>query len=246
MRGYGIGTYGERVAAVYDEWYESELDTAGAVSFLRSLARGGSILELGVGTGRVALALAAAGSDVDGIDASPEMLARLAAKPGADTVTAIEGDIAAFSLPRTYSLVFAAFNTFLQLGSQERQLGCLRSAAAHLAEGGAVVLECELPHAETWMSGQRTKVWKVDADTVIVEASIHRPSEQVVESQYLIGRNREPLLLSPERLRYVPPGELRLMAEREGLSAREWWGDWRGAPFGAASKWYVAVLEAAR
>jgi SAM-dependent methyltransferase len=133
---YGTATYGDRIADVYDALYEERWDTGGAVDLLASLAGPGPVLELGIGTGRLALPLAARGVDVRGIDASERMVAKLREKPGGDKIPVLIGDFAEVGVDGSFSLVFVAFNTFFGLPSQEDQVRCFRNVAKRLADDG--------------------------------------------------------------------------------------------------------------
>src|SRR6266850_3696421 len=130
---YGPETYGDRVADVYDEWYKLPHDLETEAAFLAELAAGGRVLELGIGTGRIALPLAARGLEVHGIDTSAEMVKQLRAKPGGDAIRVTIGDMADVAVEGTFALVFVTFNTFFMLTSQEDQVRCFRNVAAHLA-----------------------------------------------------------------------------------------------------------------
>ena len=132
--------YGERVAGVYDEWY-TDLDP-NAVDVLANMAGGGKVLELGIGTGRIALPLSAKNVDVHGIDASPAMIARLREKPGGDRITITQGNFAEVPVEGKFAVIFIVFNTFFMLLSQEEQVQCFKNVAQHLAPGGCFVLWC--------------------------------------------------------------------------------------------------------
>jgi ubiquinone/menaquinone biosynthesis C-methylase UbiE len=120
MNFYSHETYGEHVAGVYDDWY-TDYDPA-AIDFLAELARGGKALELGIGTGRIALPLAAKGVEVHGIDAAASMISRLQAKPGGERLTVTQGNFAEVPVDQKFSLIYIAFNTFFALTSQEEQV----------------------------------------------------------------------------------------------------------------------------
>ncbi len=145
MEGYGPQTYGERAADLYDEWHRDLPGLDDCVECLAELAGPGPALELGVGTGRVALPLVQRGLVVDGIDASPAMLAKLRAKPGGDRVRVIVGDMAEVGVDASYSLVFVVFNTLFALVSQDEQVRCFANVAGRLAEGGVFVVEAFVP-----------------------------------------------------------------------------------------------------
>jgi len=145
MEGYGPQTYGERAADRYDEWHRDLPGLDDCVECLAELAGPGPVLELGVGTGRVALPLVQRGLGVDGIDASPAMLAKLRAKPGGDRVRVTVGDMAEVGVDASYSLVFVVFNTLFALVSQDEQVRCFANVAGRLAEGGVFVVEAFVP-----------------------------------------------------------------------------------------------------
>src|SRR5689334_8779162 len=152
MTDYSHETYGERVAGVYDDWY-TDYDPA-AIEFLAELVHGGKALELGIGTGRIALPLAAKGVDVHGIDAAASMISKLRAKPGGDRLTVTQGNFAEFSLDEKFSLIYIAFNTLYNLTSQEEQVQCFRNVAAHLKPGGCFVLEAFVPDLTRFKENQ--------------------------------------------------------------------------------------------
>jgi len=145
MEGYRPQTYGEQAADRYDEWHRDLPGLDDCVECLAELAGPGPVLELGVGTGRVALPLVQRGLGVDGIDASPAMLAKLRAKPGGDRVRVTVGDMAEVGVDASYSLVFVVFNTLFALVSQDEQVRCFANVAGRLAEGGVFVVEAFVP-----------------------------------------------------------------------------------------------------
>src|SRR4051812_36640151 len=156
MQGYEADTYGERVAGFYDGWYAAKSPTA-AVAFLADLADGGPVLELGIGTGRIALALRERGVDVHGIDASPAMVAQLRDKPGGDVIDVAIGDFAAVDAPGgPYAVVYVAFNTFFALLTQAEQVRCFANVARVLRPGGRFVTELFVPDVSRFDRGQRT------------------------------------------------------------------------------------------
>src|SRR5204862_568165 len=138
MNFYSHETYGERVAGVYDDWY-SDYDPA-AIDSLAQLAHGGRALELGIGTGRIALPLSARGVEVQGIDAAASMISRLRAKPGGDRITVTKGNFAEVAVDEKFALIYIAFNTFYALSSQQEQVRCFRNVAAHLEPGGCFLI----------------------------------------------------------------------------------------------------------
>lgn len=237
---YTNATYGERVAEIYDDWY-SDYDEA-AVELLAELARGGRALELGIGTGRVALPLARTGIEVHGIDASPAMVAKLRAKPGGDRVPVTIGDFAEVGVGGEFKLVYVVFNTIFALASQEEQVRCFRNVAARLAPGGAFLLEAFVPDVTRFTGGQVNRATVVTADRVELDVSRHDPVEQRVVGQ-TVRITDGAVRLYPVQLRYAWASELDLMARLAGLRLRHRWGGWRREPFTAESTKHVSVYE---
>ena len=147
--------YGETWATVYDEEHQF-LDPEPAAALLAELANGRPTLELGIGTGRVALPLRVRGVEVSGIDASPAMVDRLRAKPGGDEITVAMGDMASTTLGGPYGLVFVVFNTFFALERQERQIDCFRNVVSALEPNGLFLLECFVPDVNRFRDGNQT------------------------------------------------------------------------------------------
>ena len=240
MDDYDASTYGERIAEVYDEQH-GYLD-GGETDLLAELAVGGRALELGVGTGRVALPLAARGVEVHGIDASPAMLGRLRAKPGGERVTAHTGDFADVGVGGEFSLVYVVFNTFFALLSQDEQVRCFRNVAERLADGGAFLIEAFVPNPSSYVGGQAVRAVNITTDVVNLHAARHDLATQTVFGQQIIIDERG-VRLYPIKLRYAWPSELDLMARLAGLRLRERWGGWRREPFTARSEKHVSVYE---
>ncbi|KPM51812.1 SAM-dependent methyltransferase [Frankia sp. CcI49] len=240
----GAALYGEQIAGVYDDWFSlpgGRPEGAAAVDFLGTRAEYGPALELGVGTGRVALPLAARGTTVVGIDASPRMLARLAAKPGGQDLEVVVGDFADVTAPGgPFSLVYVVFNTFFMLCDQETQLRCFANVAAALRPGGLFVLEAFVPDQTRYDRGQRVLVDSLTADAARLSLALHDPVEQRVQVRHLT-LGPEGLRTYPIELRYAWPSELDLMGRLAGLELAERWGGWSGQPFTAASLTHVSV-----
>ena len=243
MDDYTAATYGERIADVYDGFYAHKtLDSGPTVDFLAELAGPGPALELGVGTGRIALPLAERGVEVQGIDASEAMVARLRAKPGGDEVRVTIGSFADFALEDRFPLVFVVFNTFFALTSPEEQGRCFRAVARHLTPGGAFVIEAFVPDLSRFDRGQRVQATEIGLDEVRLDVSLHDAEAQVVESQHMVIRE-DGVRLIPIRARYAWPSELDLMAELAGLRFRERWGGWGREPFAGSSQNHISVWE---
>lgn len=224
----GAATYGDNVADMYDAMFSdvSALDPAEAVAALAALAGPGPVLELGIGTGRVALPLRARGLEVHGIDASRAMIDELRCKQGGSEIPVTLGDFAAFDLSHRYTLIYIVFNTLFHLRDQEAQLSCFRCAADHLVDEGVFLVEAYTP-AHRVMTGRPVRVWGVRADAVDIG---FREYQSVVEQTYVAQHVRVTdgkVRLNLDYGREVWPGELDLMARLVGLQLRERWGDWR-------------------
>lgn len=241
MEEYGPDTYGERIAAIYDDLYEDLFDVEGAVRFLAPLASGRA-LEFGIGTGRIALPLAAQGVDVVGVDASPRMVERLRAKPGGANLEVIMGDFSEAEVDGSFSLVYLLFNTIFGLPDQESQVRCFANAARHLTDDGVFVIEAFVPDSGRFDRGQRVSANDVGSDFIDLEASRHDPVAQRVESQHAIVRSTG-IELYPVVIRYAYPAELDLMARLTGLRLRERWATWGRDGFGSDSGSHISVYE---
>lgn len=249
MDGTGPQSYGEAFADVYDEWYADVSDTEGTVARLTSLAAGRPVLELGIGTGRLALPLAAAGANVSGIDASPAMVARLAAKPGGDRIDVTVGDMAdveALAPPAgaRFGVVFAAFNTLFNLTDPTAQQRCLRGAAARLEPDGCVVVEANVfdPDPEP---REALTVRSTEPGRVVLSVSRADPATQTVTGQFVDLVDGAAVRLRPWSLRYSSPEQLDDLAAGAGLTLAARWGGWRGEPFTDASVLHVSVYRLA-
>ncbi|MGH3322280.1 MAG: class I SAM-dependent DNA methyltransferase [Nocardioidaceae bacterium] len=240
---YGAATYGDRFADVYDAWHApTDKDTDAAVAFLAELAGQGRVLELGIGTGRVALPLAARGLDVHGIDASPRMVERLRAKPGGTQLPVVIGDFADVGYDGSFALVYVVFNTFFALLSQEEQVRCFAGVTARLDQGGAFAIEAFVPDPSRFDRGQRVQVTELGDAEVRLQASRHDSVTQRVSSQDILVAAQETRLY-PVQLRYAWPAELDLMARLAGLRLAGRWGDWNREPFTTASTRHVSVYR---
>jgi len=244
VQDYDASTYGENIAEVYDERYAryARADTDETVECLATLAGKGPVLELGIGTGRVALPLAARGIEVHGIDASPAMVAKLRAKPGGDRIPVTIGDFADVGVSGEYSLIFIVFNTIFALLTQEDQIRCFRNVAAHLAMDGSFVVEAFVPDLQRFDRNQRLALEGIDPDQVRIEASQHDPVNQSVVSRHIVVSDRG-IRSYPLKIRYAWPSELDLVARLAGLHLRDRWGGWHREPFTASSPSHVSVYK---
>ena len=236
-------TYGDRIADIYDSLYTPEQVNAEApAAFLAKLAGGGRALELGIGTGRVAIPLSAKGVEVHGIEGSPAMVAQLHAKPGSEAIQVTLGDMAEVGVDGTFSVVYAVFNTFFALESQDRQIECLRNVADHLTDDGTLVLDAFVPDPALWDGNPGLQVTRVEEERAAFSLFRHDPVEQTVFTQIVV-LDSGGMRMCPMRTRYAWPQELDLMARLAGLALRERKGGWRGQRFTAASRFHVSVYE---
>jgi SAM-dependent methyltransferase len=244
MSGYDPATYGDAIAEIYDRWYTT-LDAEGAVTLLAELAGPGPALELGIGTGRVALPLVRRGIEVHGIDASEAMVARLRAKPDGDGVPVTIGDFADVAVDGEFSLVYIPFNTLFCLLTQEDQLRCFQNVAGVLAEDGAFAVEAFVPDLSRFDRDQRLALEGHEPDGIRIEASKHDRLNQRVESRHVVI-SEDGIKFYPLQIRYAYPSELDLMARIAGLRLRQRWGGWRRERFTAASMSHVSLYERAQ
>jgi SAM-dependent methyltransferase len=233
------------MADVYDEWY-GDLPGAGeTVACVQALAvacGGGPVLELGVGTGRLSIALAEAGLEVWGVDASAAMLARLSAKPGGEAVHVVCGDMADPVPGGPFTVVFAAFNTFFNLTSQAAQERCLASVAATLVPGGAFVIEAFVP-AEGAPAGGAIDVRALELDRVVLSISRHDPHTGEAWGQHVELTEIGGVRLRPWRVRYCTPSELDELAAGAGLTLESRSAGWQGEPFTQEAARHVSIYR---
>jgi SAM-dependent methyltransferase len=234
-------SYGDRIAAVYDTWYKLP-DPEPEASLLADLAEGGRVLELGVGTGRIAIPLAAKGVEVHGIDASAKIVDQMRAKPGGASIAVTIGDMADVPVDGEFSLVFVVFNTLFMLTTQEAQVRCFRNVAAHLRPGGRFLVHAFVPDTSRYTQDQALSVRDVAADSVRLDASIYDPqAQQVASTQIHIAEDG--IQLVHAKLRFAYPPELDLMAQLAGLSLEDRWGSFGREPFTADSAFHVSVYR---
>jgi len=240
---YGPSTYGDRIAEVYDRIDALPSDEAEAAEFLASLAGSGPALELGIGTGRVAIPLAQGGVEVHGIDASEAMIAKLREKPGGREIPVSIGDFAAVQAPGgPYRVIFVVFNTFFALLTQEAQVRCFAGVAGHLEESGAFVVQAFMPDLTLFNRGSRVAVTDLEVDKAKLDLARLDPTAQEITSQHVVLEDGS-VTTYPVKLRYAWPSELDLMARLAGLRLRERWSGWDRKPFGAGSGQHVSVYE---
>ena len=245
MRDYEAHTYGDRIAGVYDELYGSLFDVDATVTLLAELAADGPVLELAIGTGRVALPLREGGVEVTGIDASEAMVAELRGKAGGGDIPVAMGDFADVDVEGRFKLIFVVFNTLFALTTLDDQVRCFTNVAEHLTDDGVFVVEAFVPDVTRFTRHQNAGVDDLDSDSVRLEASRHDPVHQRVDSQHVVLRRGEAVEMYPVSIRYSYPSELDLMARLAGLTLRDRWGGWNREPFTSESKFHVSVYERA-
>jgi len=233
--------YGDHWASVYDE-HHSDRDAGPAVDFLAGLAGDGRVLELAIGTGRVALPLARRGVRVEGIDASEAMVSRMRAKPGGDSISVMIGDMAEVGATGSFRLVYLVFNTLFGLLSQARQADCFRNVARVLDPDGMFVIECFVPDVARFDRDQRVQTVDVTEDSAIFELARHDSEQQRVTIQ-IVTLDGDGFHLRPVAIRYSWPSELDLMAGQAGLRLAERCGGWDRRPFDSASGNHVSVYQ---
>ncbi|MDG6108474.1 class I SAM-dependent methyltransferase [Dactylosporangium aurantiacum] len=237
------GYFGERVAARYDESSREMADPAvvePAVDTLAQLADGGRALELGIGTGRIALPLAARGVPVHGIDLSRAMVARLREKPGGDAIGVTIGDFASTRVDASFSLAYIVFNTIMNLTTQAAQVACFRNVAAHLQPGGRFVVEVMMPDLRRLPPGQDVVPFHVSETRWAYD--LYDVATQSMSSNYVeVVGGRGGFRSIP--FRYVWPAELDLMAQLAGLHLQHRWAGWQREPFTSDSAQHVSVWE---
>ena len=232
------------VARTYDEtsagmFTPDVLDPA--VDCLESLAQGGRVLEFAIGTGRVALALAARGVDGSGIELSADMLAELRGAPGGADIVAVEGDMATTRVDGEFSLVYLVFNTITNLTTQDEQVACFENAARHLVPGGRFVIENDVPALRRLPPGAVGVPFAVTEDHVAVDDFIDRTHLQISHSRHFVRTGTDTFREFTAPFRYVWPSELDLMARIAGLRLEHRWAGWDRSPFTGDSTSHVSV-----
>ena len=233
-------TFGAETAEDYDR-LAVRGDEVATVEFLERLARGGPALELAIGTGRIARPLAARGITVDGIDLSPEMVARLRAKPGGDQLSVTMGDFAEVPVPGQYRLVYVVFNTLFNLLSQDEQVRCFENVAAHLTDDGVFVVEALSPaFFYRLRDDQHVDAEAIQVSEVTLDVLRHYPVTQRIEENH-VRLSLNGIRFTPVVQRYSWPSELDLMARIAGLRLVERWAGWNREPLDARSRNCISV-----
>ncbi|MEA2506419.1 MAG: hypothetical protein QOH48_1037 [Actinomycetota bacterium] len=237
------GYFDERVAARYDESDAKMFDPVvidPVVEFLAKFAGGGRALELGIGTGRIALPLARRGVPIQGIELSKAMVARLRAKPGGEDIPVAIGDFATATVEGSFAVAYLVYNTILNLTTQAAQVACFRNVAAHLEPAGCFVIEVGIPDLQRLPPGETVRPFHISEMRLGFD-------EYDIATQGLISHHFETVDGKLERhsvpFRYVWPAELDLMAQLAGMTLRERWSGWKREPFTSDSRRHVSVWE---
>ena len=241
VEGHDDGYFDERVAARYDESSADMFDPAvvdPVVDFLADLAGSGRALELGIGTGRIALPLAQRGVPVHGIELSRAMASRLRGKPGGDAVGVTIGDFTSTTVEGTFSLAYLVFNTIMNLTTQDAQVACFRNVARHLEPGGCFVIEVGVPELQRLPPGETIRPFHI-SETRLGFDEIDVATQALTSHHFELVDGQLERFSAP--FRYVWPSELDLMAQLAGMTLRERWSGWKREPFTSESRKHVSV-----
>jgi SAM-dependent methyltransferase len=245
---YTGSTYGDAFADVYDEWYHGVSDVAATVDLVAGLAAhsastgAGRVLELGVGTGRLALPLSARGLAVTGVDTSAAMLARLRERDPAGRVSIVTGDMVDDLPDGPFDVVLVAYNTFFNLLTADRQANCAAAVASRLAPAGAFVVEVFVPE-EPPRAGESVAIRSMTAEEVVLAVTRHDPDRQRAEGHFVHLAQGQPVQLRPWAIRYCAPAELDALAAAAGLALVDRWEDVTRAPFRPDSPRHVSIYR---
>lgn len=232
-------SFGPDVAARYDN--DKRGDEEDAAAFLADYAKDGSALEFAIGTGRIALPLAAKGIQVDGIELSPDMVEQLRTKPGSQSINVISGDMCSATTNRHYALVYLVYNTIFNLLTADDQVRCFENAVRHLTPQGHFVVEAALPHA--CISPDQpdyVHTEHVGSDRVVLDVARYDPTTQLLEENH-IQITPQGIQMTPIVCRLITPGEMDLMARIAGLRLIQRYANWQRTAFDIHSKMHVSV-----
>lgn len=232
-------SFGSDVAAHYDDHQRGDEEDAAA--FLAEFAKDGSALEFAIGTGRIALPLAAKGIQVDGIELSPQMIEQLRTKPGGQDIHVIIGDMSRATTNRQYPLVYLVFNTIFNLLTADDQIRCFENAARHLTPNGHFIVETALPHA--WMPPDKpdyVHAEYVGKETVVLDVAQYDPVTQLLEENH-VQFTAQGITMSPIVCRLITPGEMDLMARIAGMRLIQRFSNWQRTAFDINSKAHVSI-----
>jgi SAM-dependent methyltransferase len=238
MSDYTDETYGELIADVYDDWY-GDVDSQ-MLEMLTRLAGGGRALELGIGTGRVALPLSQSGVKMYGIDSSPAMLKKLRAKPGSAQIQLHQGNFANIPFKEKFDLIFVVFSTIYSLLTQEEQIRCFQNVADHLESKGLFAIEAFVPDLSRYQGGQSVRAVQLESQETRLAASMLDSINQIISSQFIVLDNSK-INVKPVKIRYIWPSEMDLMARLAGLKLLNHWDDWDQSSFTGNNKKHMSI-----
>lgn len=246
MENYGPETFGELNAAEYDTRHDPG-NTEEAVACLAELAAGGRVLELAIGTGRIALPLVARGLAVDGIEASPQMVEQMRAKPGGKVVAVTIGDMKHADAPSSdpYDLIALVFNTLFNLTNREDQTQCFQNVARHLKPGGLFVTESYVLDPTLFEAGHTFLPRKLDKNEAVWEEAVYHTASGCVDYRYF-RFTAHSVRVTPLPTRYAAPEEMDDMAAQAGLHLQHRWADWLKTPYGPDSPAHISVYRKAK
>jgi SAM-dependent methyltransferase len=236
---YGPATYGDAIAEFYDTMFGHLPDTDDAVRCIASLARRGRVLELGVGTGRVALPLQQMGLEVWGVEASPAMATQLRAKPGSEHIHLVVGDFMEMPVEGSFTVIYAVYSTFFGLLSQNDQVRCFRNIASHLDPRGVFLLQAFFPAVWPGTAGNRLEVGRLIGH-LRLDAIQHDPVSQTIVGSHILVADGA-VNSFPVRIRYAWPTELDMMARLAGMELRHRWGGWHAEPFTMTCPEHISI-----
>jgi len=240
MQGYHpMTSFGPEESMRYDD-EDTRGDEEQTVAFLARLASQREALEFAVGTGRIAVPLAATGVRVDGIEMSRHMVDRIREKPGGDAITVTTGDMSRVGTGRTYELVYLVYNTIGNLLTQDDQVRCFENAARHLTDDGVFVLECQVPTAPARPGHHYVDPELIGIDEVVLDVCRYDPVSQILDENH-VRISSTGIVFGPIRVRLAHPPEFDLMARIAGLRLRDRWAGWEEEPFTATSWRHVSV-----
>ncbi len=246
VRGYDHRSYGDGFADVYDDWYADVTDVGATVRRIVDLVGDeGVVLELGVGTGRLAVPMAAAGLRVVGVDSSSAMLAKLRERDTVGAIDTVLGDIADDLPAGPFDAVLIAYNTIFNLLGEQDQPLLFRRVAERLAPGGAFVVEAFVPHAEPTDGSSAVTVRSIAVDHVVLSVSVNRPDEQLAEGQFIQFSEADGVRLRPWSIRWATPQQLDDMAAAAGLHLDARLGGMAGEPYTDDSTQHVSIYRKA-
>lgn len=240
MDNYQASSYGDAVAGIYDSVFK-KIDPD-CVNFLTMLAEGGTALELGVGTGRIAIPLQQSGPKVYGVECSRHMILELRTKSGGKSIEVIGDDMQSFRSDLRFDLIFVVFHSLYMLETAEAQIECIENVAHHLKPTGSFVFEGFVPDMSRFSSGQCVRTSWVSGDAVSIEASTHSPVDQKVSGVEVIIRENKTHII-PISARYIWPSELDLMARIAGLKLIDRFSTWSREKFDDTSTTNISIYR---